>query len=97
MQHLKRHPWTIVWAITTAALAIALVGQTASLRTRHSAEAEGLHFTWRFHPKSIQRARDKAHHVVLVTVLSAERMEDLAYPVAGEPNGVVRLPAQRAT
>lgn len=61
------------------------------------AHGSGLHFTWEFHPKSFQEARDKATLIILADVVSVERGPDAVAQVQGLPNNEDRMPMQHIT
>jgi hypothetical protein len=84
----------LMWLPATA-LALALAGQAAL--SYSAGPTTVVHASWKFQPKSIREARDKAESVVQAEVVAVERGEDLVVPAAGEPTGEDRIPTQKIT
>lgn len=98
-QHLRQYWQSATWSVAAAVLTLALAVQVTAHRGQEPehTHGSGLHFTWEFHPKSFQEARDKATLIVLADVVAVERGPDAVVQVQGLPNNEDRMPMQHIT
>ena len=95
---MKKYRWYISWAIVVVALALIVVGRVAAQSTPQPRVAYRLSYAWAFHPHTLQEARDQTQLIVLATVVTVDRGEDIVVPVKGlPPNNEDRMPTQRIT